>query len=1109
MPSIAKLVVSLGAETASFETDMKRAARNQERRMKQMKASAIESGRALATAFAGAAVAMTAVVASAAKTADGMQKLALRTGISTDALSKYSYAAGQTGSSFETLNKGITRMQRSLSDAEAGLSTQVRAFDRIGIAVEDLQKLSPDKQFEKIGFAIAGLESATSRAATAQEIFGRAGAELLPLFAAGAEGMQVFSDKAERFGVIIGQEFADNAAKFNDNLDDMGQLVKGAGLSFTESLLPALLGVQNAMLDNATSMSTFGLAGEKVGEVVIYLTRAFTILWGILRTITAALVGMAVTVMNAFAAILEPIQATITGLAEAAKALASGDFKGAMDAVKNIGQESAGVFNRALDGMKNGIDEVRGSTIYFNQAMEKSGKITASTADQVESTADSFGDLSNAASVAGQRLEKLRAAYGAKQQQRDYKTRLDGINDSLQESYEILEQLTAEQDAYESSLKSLLDTLYPVEAAGREFGDALNILTEAYETGDISLARYQQSVAKLTERFDGQVGSIRGVKKEFDALQTALDEGVRILERTFTGIWDSLLDGSGEAFEAIKDGFRSMLGNIANQAITQPIIVNIQNGMQGTGTGPNGGINFQQLGTDLAAFGAVIAGTALGGGGAAAATGATIGAIVGQIAIPIPVLGAAIGAALGGLLGGLFDKSGTPRISAGTSDVMPGDSRFFRTDFGGVSLGDTRGNMDEAVEQWGRAIQNFDNSLADFLNDDQITAVTTSLEDWATTLKGDAITIEQLLNRRFAAVMTTFSESVRDFVSDGEDLAEKIERLQVGVGAENLIASQPELFGDVGLDGFLTVVEAFKNGNETIVEAYNEVLLLLNIIGTAYKSLEAFRDSNLGDDFADVLFGMNATLQEALSGMVSGLDDAMRNFDGSPEELQRIAAIVSSVREGEIKLLVQIDSIQQGISSNLAKLKSDLLGISKGPQTGEQLFNKAAGLIGSLGSASTAQEVADIARQFEATVRQMSPEDQARNAGELVRMVEDFDTTQKAVLEGMKQAVLDSGAETRAMVEGFIERVGTPLDLLVGSNQEVAEALGDGGAFEQMTIDNGTHQGNVEGILEVGVGDIAAEVNNIGPVVASALQNALRGTDINVQVVVNGGLVTQ
>jgi hypothetical protein len=87
-------------------------------------------------------------------------------------------SADQAGS---TINK----LQRSISDFGAGLSTQVRAFERLGISFSDLENKSPLQQFQMVQAAISKMENPTLKAATAMEIFGRSGGDMLALFADG------------------------------------------------------------------------------------------------------------------------------------------------------------------------------------------------------------------------------------------------------------------------------------------------------------------------------------------------------------------------------------------------------------------------------------------------------------------------------------------------------------------------------------------------------------------------------------------------------------------------------------------------------------------------------------------------------------------------------------------------------------------------------------------------------------------------------------------------------------------------------------------------------------------------------------------------------------
>ena len=87
------------------------------------------------TAAGGAILAAGALsVKTYAKMGDEVQKMALRTGFSTEALSELRHAAEISGASLSTLEKGVKRMSGTILDAQDGLETYIRAFQHIGIA---------------------------------------------------------------------------------------------------------------------------------------------------------------------------------------------------------------------------------------------------------------------------------------------------------------------------------------------------------------------------------------------------------------------------------------------------------------------------------------------------------------------------------------------------------------------------------------------------------------------------------------------------------------------------------------------------------------------------------------------------------------------------------------------------------------------------------------------------------------------------------------------------------------------------------------------------------------------------------------------------------------
>jgi len=122
--------------------------------------------------------------------------------MSVEALSELGYAADRSGADLASLEKGTRCMQRSIYDMERGLSTAVDAFGDMNLSIRDLRGLSPEEQFTLIADRLGQVEDASRKAAIAQQIFGRAGTMLLPMFEDGAKSMSALRAETRRIGLI-------------------------------------------------------------------------------------------------------------------------------------------------------------------------------------------------------------------------------------------------------------------------------------------------------------------------------------------------------------------------------------------------------------------------------------------------------------------------------------------------------------------------------------------------------------------------------------------------------------------------------------------------------------------------------------------------------------------------------------------------------------------------------------------------------------------------------------------------------------------------------------------------------------------------------------------
>src|SRR5574337_1008034 len=244
---IGALRAALSASSAAFEKDMK-AARDAVRRSANDMQSAMNGvaesfNRTLKNAFslrniipqlfAGASVAgLVYFVKSTIDAADRLNDLSKSTGVSVETLSTMGYAAKQSGVDMESLGIGFKKLGKNMADAASGTGEAKDAFKVLGISVKDNNgnlKTSEQVMLE-LADKFAGIEDGAGKTALAIKIFGKSGADLIPLLNEGGNGLARLQREAREAGVALSTEAAQAADQFNDNLGRLAANLKGTVL---------------------------------------------------------------------------------------------------------------------------------------------------------------------------------------------------------------------------------------------------------------------------------------------------------------------------------------------------------------------------------------------------------------------------------------------------------------------------------------------------------------------------------------------------------------------------------------------------------------------------------------------------------------------------------------------------------------------------------------------------------------------------------------------------------------------------------------------------------------------------------------------------------------
>jgi hypothetical protein len=212
MANISTLTVSLVADTAKFTSGLKKARSNADRFAKVI-------GGAFKLAAAGAAVltaGLFALTKQSLALVDQQRKQARVLGTTQAVFAGLSLAAGIAGVSTESFNKALKRSQKSIVDANDGLQTQARAFQRLNLDTQQLIKLPVEKQFAAITTALGKVENQTLKVAIASDIFGAKNADLLNILELGEEGLDSFIAKAKELGVALTEDQTNAIETAND-----------------------------------------------------------------------------------------------------------------------------------------------------------------------------------------------------------------------------------------------------------------------------------------------------------------------------------------------------------------------------------------------------------------------------------------------------------------------------------------------------------------------------------------------------------------------------------------------------------------------------------------------------------------------------------------------------------------------------------------------------------------------------------------------------------------------------------------------------------------------------------------------------------------------------
>jgi hypothetical protein len=413
-------------------------------------------------------VSIFAAFGRAAKELEVIDDLSQELGVASGELQVLGKVAEEAGASQEMMVGGLRRTSRMVGQLASGAPGATKAFERLGLTMNDMAGLSTAQQFELISQRIAALPP-HMQAAAAIDIFGRSGQGLLNFIRQGSTAIGEMDLLMTNLGVKLRNDQVAGIALMGDAMGRLSLVTQGFINQFLAELAPAIATVANLIVkffaDNASGWSMATTLANTLGQAIRGVAGAVTFLYGAFQVLSAFLGVFITGALGAFSAVTEAIGNMLSAMADAAESLPGMD----------VGVAS---------GLRNAADSVSGLSTAAGDEAELWGQAAADNfADGVRNMSDPFAAFdAEFASVTAQ-MQQAGAAAG--------ETAGDSIASAIAASTQALKAIvvgTSEGEAFRNSIMRGADPRLEGAKDQARTADAAEQSAESLEEIEASLA---------------------------------------------------------------------------------------------------------------------------------------------------------------------------------------------------------------------------------------------------------------------------------------------------------------------------------------------------------------------------------------------------------------------------------------------------------------------------------------------------------------------------------------------------------------------------------------------------------------------------------------------
>ena len=576
--------------------------------------------KAIGVAAVGLAGSFAGIVKSAISTADRVDELSKRLGITAESFSRLDYVASQSGTSVEAFGTAMRMIAQNIN-------TGSDAYEKLGVSVRDTngQLKTQDQILLETIKALQRMPAGTQKSAMALKALGRQSMQLNEILNMTSDEFDALMKRSDELGLTLTESITQPAQQIADKFTDLGKTFKmslvnsitpmiptlekitdkfiamlqpggelaeafkniaQAGLVLIENVLPALIKALAWIVQNgpaviavftAIKVTLMALTGNWIGAIATGLLGIFsaTLLNRAMQTkesidgVTASLKqlgvetsrqgGMSgiVQVSGTMSEMTAKLETAKSELAEFEKELAGLPFDTTINSTKELADKEIELKNKILTA-RTEVDKYTKSIHDLKERQGGSDGIVETT----EASADSFDKWTQAVEKAEGALKSFIAE----------KSKLNGgfdIKALSAEDFIKYKELKANLAQAKEAINSMNNALQDTDSFDkwtRAVEDAENALKEFVATKAEGTGAFD--ISKLTEdeqvQFEKLRDAVKQAKTELQTLQDATKDSTSNMESDLADVANVIAQAWGAVGSAFGNGIESVAQVIAS-----------------------------------------------------------------------------------------------------------------------------------------------------------------------------------------------------------------------------------------------------------------------------------------------------------------------------------------------------------------------------------------------------------------------------------------------------------------------------------------------------------------------------------------------------------------